>query len=106
YRTDDFKVIELEAGSAACPTEFGLTGVYPNPFNNALRVEYSLESAGEVRLGVYDVRGREVARLVSGKQEAGVHNLLWDASKVGSGVYIVRLKTAGLTQIRKAALVR
>ncbi|MBM3327522.1 MAG: T9SS type A sorting domain-containing protein, partial [Calditrichaeota bacterium] len=106
YRTDDFKVIELDAVSAACPTEFGLTGVYPNPFNSELRVGYSLESAGEVRLGVYDVGGREVARLVSGKQEAGVHNLLWDASNITSGVYILHCETGGRIQTRKIALVR
>ncbi|MBM3326717.1 MAG: T9SS type A sorting domain-containing protein, partial [Calditrichaeota bacterium] len=106
YRTDDFKVIELEVVSAACPTEFGLTGVYPNPFNAAAQIKFNLSEAGMVEVGVYDLSGRLALKLASGQYAAGSHQIVLDGTALSSGVYVVRLEVGGGVVQAKAALVK
>lgn len=90
------------------PADFTLHPVYPNPFNGQLAVNFTLERAGDVRLAIYDVLGREVQSLVNGHLSFGEHNLLWNSDGVPSGVYLVRLTEDGgqLTAVRKAVLVK
>ena len=48
-----------------------------------------------VRLSVYDILGREVARLVDGAQPAGFYHLTFNASQFASGIYFYRMTAAG-----------
>lgn len=68
---------------------------YPNPFNPVATIQYALPVEGRVVLKVYDVLGREVARLVDGPQQAGRHRATFDASHLPSGTYLYRLEAAG-----------
>jgi hypothetical protein len=88
------------------PEGFRLHECYPNPFNPATTIEYSLASAGPVTLKVYDALGREVAVLVDGELPAGSYAARWDASGAASGVYVVRLQGDGNTATVKTMLLR
>ena len=66
---------------------------------------------GEVLLVVYDIRGREVVRLVNEQKEAGYHQVVWiGQSGIGrslaSGVYIYRLVTPNYSRSRKMLLLK
>jgi photosystem II stability/assembly factor-like uncharacterized protein len=91
------------------PAEFELRQNYPNPFNGETRIGYRIQGTGirgSVRLGVYDVTGREVALLVDGSASPGEHEVAFDASHFSSGVYIYRLESAGHVQTRKMLVLR
>jgi hypothetical protein len=75
------------------PTSFRLEQNYPNPFNPSTVVSFQLTVAGNVRLTVYDVLGREVATLLDGFSTAGAHTVTWNAAGRASGVYFYRLTT-------------
>lgn len=77
------------------PAAFALEPNYPNPFNPVTTIRYQLPEAGHVLLRVYDMLGREVAKLVDGVQPAGEHEVRFDASELGTGVYVYRLQAAG-----------
>jgi hypothetical protein len=66
----------------------------PNPSAGRVVVPYTLPTAGEVSVTVYDALGRRVAVVVSGWREAGRHAAVVEAGLLGSGVYVVRLVTA------------
>jgi hypothetical protein len=70
---------------------FQLLQNYPNPFNPATVISFHLPVASIVRLVVFDMLGREVSLLLHEKREAGVHEVLFDASGLPSGVYFSRL---------------
>jgi glucuronoarabinoxylan endo-1,4-beta-xylanase len=57
-------------------------------------------------LAVFDLTGREVARLVSGKKTAGIHSVSFDASQLSSGVYVYRLQAGSFVQTRKMLLIK
>jgi hypothetical protein len=88
------------------PIEFGLHSIYPSPFNSMTTIKYGIEVPERIRIRIFDLQGRTVATLVDGVIKRGNHNLVWDASKLSSGLYIVRLEAPGRSQIMKAALVR
>lgn len=90
----------------ALPQEYGLEANYPNPFSRSTEIRFSLPEAGHVRLVVYDVAGREVARLVDDRFEAGYHRRTFDASGLPSGVYIYRLTAGNFTKTRQMVLVK
>ena len=88
-----------------------LAGNYPNPFNPSTTVVYELPVAEEVSVVVYDLAGRQVAVLVEGFQPAGTHQAVWNGrdsagNPAASGVFLVRLKTAGTVSLRKITMVQ
>jgi hypothetical protein len=83
----------------------------PNPFNPKTRIDFVLPESGEAELAVFDVSGRQVARLEHGTMEAGEHSAEWngssdDGSPLASGVYFVRLITASGSHEVKAVLLK
>jgi predicted outer membrane repeat protein len=82
------------------PRSFGLFQNYPNPFNAGTMIKIDIAEAGPVRLLVYDILGREVARLVDAPMEAGRYELAWDGGELPSGIYIARLHCSYAGQAR------
>ena len=76
---------------------FALEQGYPNPARDHSNISFTLEQAGETRLILYDLLGREVAALAEGRLEAGEHSVAVDATGLPSGVYIYRLTSNGRT---------
>ncbi len=73
------------------PTAFYLSQNFPNPFNPSTSISYQLPVASHVILKIYDVLGREVATLVNGIKPAGKYSIVFDGSKLSSGIYIYRI---------------
>jgi hypothetical protein len=92
--------------NAPVAKQFALNQNYPNPFNPSTVIEYSLRDAGEVSLKVFDILGREVATLVSGRQSAGSYRATFNATNLSSGAYFYRLQTGSFVETKKMTLVK
>ena len=88
------------------PAELELTSVYPNPFNHAVKIAYSVPLAGDLTLSVYDLRGRRVSQLFSGYRAQGSYQTLLQADELASGIYVLRLETASRSLSSKMVLIR
>jgi hypothetical protein len=75
------------ANVANVPREFILYHNYPNPFNPATTIQFSLPDIGSVKIRIYDLLGRLVALQNLVGQSSGLHQYVFDASKLASGVY-------------------
>jgi hypothetical protein len=91
---------------ASIPIEFGLTSAYPNPFNGMICLSYGVSHDGVVKLAIYDLNGRKVTVLVNGTLRAGLHQIVWNADTLPTGLYFARLEEAGKSDMRKLMLVR
>ncbi len=71
-----------------------LMQAYPNPFNSATTIKYTVPLITSVTLEVFDINGRLIEMLVDGvmSASAGLQSVVWDAGGVGAGVYFVRMK--------------
>jgi hypothetical protein len=83
----------------------------PNPARDPLTLRYALAREASVALAVYDPAGRRVRQLVSGREPAGEHAVVWDlrderGGPVGSGVYFARLESGGEALIQKVMRVK
>ena len=96
------------------PTGVGaLSRPWPNPFRPSSTIPYRLAEDAEVRIDVWDLRGRRVRRLFSGRVSAGEHQAVWDGrddagQALPTGTYFYRMTIDGRPAERseKAVLVR
>lgn len=85
---------------------FSLYQNYPNPFNPTTTITYQLSKPGNVTLKVYDVLGRLVKTLLKGRQIPGEHSVVFDASRLSSGVYFYRVTAGSMASTRKMVLLK
>jgi hypothetical protein len=95
----------------ADPEKFRLFNNYPNPFNPATNIRYSLEKPSQVRLTIYNLLGQEIKIMVDSFQANGEYSLVWDSTDernnpVSSGMYLYRLETEGCAFQKKMILVK
>jgi len=88
------------------PEKFMLYQNYPNPFNPVTKIRFQMPEGAYVKLIVYDVTGREVARLVDGNRPAGYHEIDWDASVFASGVYIYKMTAGAFSEVKRMVLIK
>ena len=84
---------------------------YPNPFNPSTKFSFTLLYADQVELTVFDPQGRLVRTLIDGLVPAGDTSVTWDGrddagQALPSGVYLYRLRAAGLQYSRPATLLK
>lgn len=96
-----------QPGDETKPSSFQLKPNYPNPFNPATTISYTLPSDSRVTLEVFNLLGKRVATLVDGKsQQRGRHTVQFNASNLSSGVYMYRIKAGTHTAVRKMTLMK
>jgi hypothetical protein len=88
------------------PTKCEIIGSYPNPFNPRTNIRYNLPEAGNVKLVVYDVTGREVVTLMNGWLDAGIHESVFYADNLPSGIYFYSLTAGDYTVTEKMVLTK
>lgn len=86
--------------------QFRLEQNYPNPFNPTTTVSFELPAKGQATLMVYDVLGREVARLVEGEKGPGKYEVKFDGSNLPSGIYFYRLQAGNYSETKKLLLLK
>ena len=93
-------------GLGALPSGFVLHGNYPNPFNAATTISFTLGSQSDVSLAVYDILGRKVAQLIDKRLDTGAHRIAWNADDMSSGLYFYRLSVDGRENVGRMTLLK
>jgi hypothetical protein len=88
------------------PGTFALEQNYPNPFNPTTTINFSLAKASNVKLLVYNILGQQVRTLIDTRMNAGQQSVVFDASKLASGVYFYRLETGNFSSVKKMLLLK
>ncbi len=88
------------------PDVFFLAPNFPNPFNARTTVRFGLPQPSAVSITVWDMHGRRVAALANGQYSAGRYEAIWEADRVTSGVYLIRMDAGRYRGLQKAILLR
>jgi subtilisin family serine protease len=104
FYTDDFLSVDEELTSL--PQQFDLFQNYPNPFNPSTTIRYALPQTVDVRVQIFDIRGRIVNTLFEGSQSAGFYQYEWKAddskgNPLSTGVYLVRIEAGAFSKVIK-----
>ena len=103
---DSTGVITGIAGNEQLPTKYELYQNYPNPFNPTTSIRYDISKASLVKIYIYDVLGREVAKLVDEYKDAGRYEAIWYAQNQTTGFYIYKIEAGDYEKKMKMMLVK
>ncbi len=97
--------------SVEVPKVYSLEQNFPNPFNPATQINFSLAADSKVTLKIFNILGQEVKTLLNGNMPAGGHSISFNASNLPSGVYIYRIEANGangrnFTAVKKMVLTK
>ena len=96
----------VEEINSDIPSDYVLYNNYPNPFNPSTTITFSIPSEEFVTLKVFNSLGEEIAELVNETKPAGSYSILFDASKLSSGIYFYELQTGSFVETKKMILIR
>jgi hypothetical protein len=102
---------EPEDGQDIEPTipvsqDIGLFSAFPNPFNAQTTIRYTLPAPSNISIDIFDIMGRKIETLISEKQQAGEHSIVWNADGKPSGIYFYRLKVGDVSKTEKCILLK
>lgn len=86
--------------------DFTITAVYPNPFNPATRVKYTIPVQMNISISLYTAAGEKVMDLFNGYSEPGTHSLGISAGTLSSGVYLLSITGPGYQDAVKLILAK
>ncbi|NQT25655.1 T9SS type A sorting domain-containing protein [candidate division KSB1 bacterium] len=91
--------------------DFILYDNYPNPFNPATMISFTIKNADDVTLDVYNLNGQKVSTLLNGWMSDGAHSVFWNGTNdsgnpVPSGFYFYRIQTGAFRTVRKMILLK
>ncbi|MDP2208910.1 MAG: choice-of-anchor J domain-containing protein [Bacteroidota bacterium] len=98
--------VENEKDTKIVPASFDLKQNYPNPFNPTTKIEYDIPTKAFVKMKVFDVLGKQVAEIVNQENEPGRYSVVFDASRLSSGIYFYQLQAGSFVSTKKLLLVR
>lgn len=96
----------LDPENTTVPVDYILEQNYPNPFNPVTSIKYSVPAAGNVKLVIYDLNGKEIKVLVNSYHSTGNYIETTDMSVYASGVYIYELSAEEISISRKMVLIK
>jgi hypothetical protein len=99
------------ADNSVLPKEFVLENNYPNPFNPATTLAYSVPRESNVSLVIYNILGQKVRTLVNDFKNAGRYTVTWNGlddsgSAVSSGIYFYSLVSGDVTLVKKMVMLK
>ena len=100
-----------DRGIVSVPAKFLLYPNSPNPFNPTTSILYELNVTSPIELTILDLKGAQVATLVSEIQAPGSYTAVWNGTnqngkQVAGGAYFYRLTGAGFSATRKLILLK
>lgn len=97
----------IEVIGEGVPRVLALHQNFPNPFNPATKIRFSVPKDGPVAVRVYDLLGREIATLINEEVMAGrLYQATFDARSISTGLYFYRIEFDGNALVRKMSLVK
>jgi pectate lyase len=88
------------------PASFHLNQNYPNQFNPSTKISFTLSNAGFTTLAIFNVLGQKIATLIERQLSAGAQTVMFDASRLSSGVYFYKLQSGNSMEMKKMVLMK
>ena len=92
-------------------TQYQLFQNFPNPFNPATTIRYSLPKQALASITIYNILGQKVRTVVNEVKNAGTYEVEWNGRSdggisVASGMYFYRLTTESVSITKKMLMLK
>jgi len=88
-------VLSMGQDDLTIPTKFELYQNYPNPFNPTTVIKFGLPETSNVRIEIYNMLGQRVDEVTNGNKASGYHEVIWNASNLSSGIFLINFTAVG-----------
>jgi len=97
--------------AVAAPKDYKLYNNFPNLFNPSTKIAFELPKASRVKIIIYDIVGREVAKVSDADYPAGYTELTWNGTNshgtiISSGVYFYRISADKWSKVMKMMVLK
>ena len=99
-------LVDVKEQAQSIPTEFALRQNFPNPFNPATTVQFSLPRVERVRITVYGILGKMVGQILDEVREAGEYTVHYTPTNLASGTYLYRMEAGEFIAVRRFLLIK
>lgn len=104
-------LLNADDGIDLKPSEFMITGIYPNPFNPTATIKYTIPKPGNIKIRIYNITGELVKEIEYINKHAGNYIQIWNSDnkygeKVSSGIYLVQVNYNSQIQTKKIILLK
>ena len=101
----------LSSSSENIPEKLSIRHAHPNPFNNSVSISFEIPFSKNVKLSIFDMKGRNIRQINLGLLGTGFHRVLWDGksnlgNELPSGIYMAVLEIGGKLDIQKISLIK
>ncbi|GEM_PF-3059247 len=97
---------DVKSEQSTLPNQYVLMQNYPNPFNPSTTIKFSLPRRDVVKLQIYNLLGSEVATLIDGELNEGVHTINFNATGLASGIYFYQLSSPTFSETKSMLLIK
>ncbi len=81
--------------------ELGLE-IFPNPFSNNLKINYTLTENSNIKIDIYDITGKKINNIFDNYQTSGIHSIEWKSDNLTEkGIYLINIQTENQNYYRK-----
>ncbi len=99
-------LIGINPISTEVPKNFSLMQNFPNPFNPVTKIKFNIPKAGNTKISIFDVTGKEIKTLVDEFLVQGIYEIDFDGTQYSSGVYFYRFESGDFTETKKMVLIK
>ncbi len=85
---------------------FNLFQNFPNPFNPTTRINYDINTPGNVKIVIYNTLGQKIKTLINQYTNTGTHSIIFNGSSIPSGIYFYRLQSGSFISTKKMLLLK
>ncbi|KAA3604311.1 MAG: T9SS C-terminal target domain-containing protein [Calditrichaeota bacterium] len=101
----------LNEETAQTKLDYVLAQNFPNPFNPSTQINFQIAKTQDVRLQIFNLKGKLVKELVNEKMNEGSHSAKWDGTdsfgnQVSSGTYFYKFSAGIFSQTNKMVLLK
>lgn len=100
------KVISVGEISTEFSEYFELKQNYPNPFNTMTRLNFNLPKTQNIKLEIFSITGKLLAKIINNKLKAGSYEFNWEAENFPSGIYYYKLSNDNQSDTKKMVLIK
>ena len=98
-------MLDVVTNEVSPATGYELFQNFPNPFNAATRIHFTLPTTSDWTLGIYNIIGQKIEEF-AGSNDAGQVDVVWRAENIPSGMYFYKLEAGQFTATRKMVLTK
>lgn len=100
------EVTDIDDHASQTPDKFGISSIYPNPFNPKANISFQVAKPAFIKLNIYNLKGELIKTLIDKFYNKGYYTVDFSGNDLSSGIYFCQFITNNFIETKKMMLVK